>query len=261
MTGGKPVGLRRRKYIVHLVLLCVALVIETVTAQGGERLLSDAFGTVVAFAIWFVVFERPRERATMAAVLVAALSDQVGSPLRHSEPRSRAFAREQTMLMVLLLGAVYVILRDVLRMPANGAENVLGAICGYIIAGDAWGRINATAYLLVPSAYSINPEVAALLPDWHGRVALFTYYAFTQVLTIGYSDVTPVRAPVDGVRAARRKQLFFRNHAVGRQSERHLRKQRLSQTGRTRPHRIADNAFFLGVFLAIGTAWILLITK
>jgi hypothetical protein len=24
---------------------------------------------------------------------------------------------------------------------------------------------------------------------------LFTYYAFAQVLTIGYSDVTPVRAP------------------------------------------------------------------
>ena len=56
-------------------------------------------------------------------------------------------------------------------------------------------RVNGIAYLLVPSAYSINPEIAALLPDWHGRVALFTYYAFAQVLTLGYSDVTPVRAP------------------------------------------------------------------
>ena len=102
---------------------------------------------------------------------------------------------EQTPLALFLWSAVYVILRDLFRTPASGAENVLGAICGYIIAGDAWGRINAIAYLLVPSAYSIDPEVAALLPDWHGRVALFTYYAFAQVLTIGYSDVTPVRAP------------------------------------------------------------------
>ena len=47
----------------------------------------------------------------------------------------------------------------------------------------------------MPSAYSINPELAGLLPDWYGRTALFTYYAFAQVLTIGYSDVTPVHAP------------------------------------------------------------------
>ena len=195
MTGGKAVGLRRRKYTVLLALLCVALVIETVTAQGGERLLSEAFGTVVAFAIWFVVFERPRERATMAAVLVAALAIRWGAHFATASLDYALSLGEQTLLTVLLLGAVYVILRDVFRMPASGAENVLGAICGYIIAGDAWGRINAIAYLLVPSAYSINPEVVALLPDWHGRVALFTYYAFTQLLTIGYSDVTPVRAP------------------------------------------------------------------
>ncbi len=44
-----------------------------------------------------------------------------------------------------------------------------------------------------PSAYSISPELAGLLPDWHGRTALFTYYAFAQVMTIGYSDVTPVQ--------------------------------------------------------------------
>jgi hypothetical protein len=42
-----------------------------------------------------------------------------------------------------------------------------------------------------PAAYSIDPGVAALLPDWQGRVALFTYYAFAQVLMLGYSDVTP----------------------------------------------------------------------
>jgi hypothetical protein len=99
------------------------------------------------------------------------------------------------LLAIFLWGAVYVILRDLFRSPTTGAESVLGAICGYIIAGDAWARLNAIAYLLVPSAYSIDPAVAALLPDWHGRVALFTYYAFAQVLTIGYSDVTPVRAP------------------------------------------------------------------
>ena len=131
----------------------------------------------------------------MAALLVTALAIRWGAHFATASLDHALSLGEQTLLTLLLCSAVYAILRDVLRKAASGAENVLGAICGYIIAGDAWGRINAIAYLLVPSAYSINPEVVALLPDWHGRVALFTYYAFTQVLTIGYSDVIPVRAP------------------------------------------------------------------
>ena len=91
--------------------------------------------------------------------------------------------------------AVWVILRDLFRRQAVGAENVLGAICGYVIAGDAWAGVNDIAYLALPAAYSINPEIIALLADWHGRHALFAYYGFAQMLTIGYADVTPVRAP------------------------------------------------------------------
>jgi len=79
---------------------------------------------------------------------------------------------------LLLWSAVYVILRDLFSKRAAGAENVLGAICGYVIAGDACGRINAIEYRLGPSAYSINPEVSALLADWQGRVVLFTYHFF-----------------------------------------------------------------------------------
>jgi hypothetical protein len=102
---------------------------------------------------------------------------------------------EQVLMTLFLWSAVWVILRDLFRTPVAGAENVFGAICGYLIAGHGWAHANALAYLLMPSSYSINPELAALLPDWHGRLAIFTYYAFAQVMTIGYSDVTPVRAP------------------------------------------------------------------
>ena len=70
MTAGRAVGLLERKYAVLLALLCVDLAIETASARGAERFLSDAVGTAIAVAIWFVVFERRRERAAMAAVLV-----------------------------------------------------------------------------------------------------------------------------------------------------------------------------------------------
>ena len=193
MPGRLPAGLSRRKYAALLVLLLVVLAIETF--NGAERLRSDALRAVLTIAIWIIVFERPRERAITAAVLFTSLLISAGryfgvAGLDH--PLSLA---EQVLMTLFLCSAVWVILRDLFRTPAVGAENVFGAICGYLIAGHGWAHANALAYLLMPSSYSINPELAALLPDWHGRLAIFTYYAFAQVMTIGYSDVTPVRAP------------------------------------------------------------------
>ena len=75
MLGKQVIGLRRRKYAVLLALLVVALAVDTFHARSGaEQLRSDALRTVLAIAIWIVVFERPRERAAMAAVLLASLA-------------------------------------------------------------------------------------------------------------------------------------------------------------------------------------------
>ena len=194
MTDENAVGPHPRKYAVLLALLLIALAAESVNARGAERFFSDMIRTALGIAIWFVVFRRPRERVAMAAVVVVASAFNWGRYLSDGSLDHALSLAEQTTLGLFLWSAVYVILRDLFRAPNTG-ENVLGAICGYLIAGDAWARLNAIAYLLVPSAYSIDPGVTALLPDWHGRVALFTYYAFSQVLTIGYSDVTPIRAP------------------------------------------------------------------
>ncbi len=195
MASRTVVALRRHKHAVLLGLLLVALALSTVNVRGAHGLHTDVFRTVLGLATWFTVFNRPRDRAAMGAVL--ALSVALGWG-RYFVPAGLDHAvalANQSAQAVFLWGAVCVILRDLFRQPPNGAESVLGAICGYLIASDAWARINAIAYLLVPSSYSIAPEVAALLHDWHGREALFTYYAYAQVLTIGYSDVTPIRAP------------------------------------------------------------------
>ena len=88
------VGLRRRKYAVLLALLFIA--INTFNAQSGaERLRTDALRTVLGVWIWIVVFERPRERATMAVrsrvrVQRTAAIGQPGHSLsRNTKPAAR----------------------------------------------------------------------------------------------------------------------------------------------------------------------------
>ncbi len=196
MRIGNVIASRRHKFAALLVLALVTLAIQSFDARpGADRLLSDVFRTMLSVAILVVVFERRRERTAMAVILVVIITIGWG---RHFSIASLDYALSLALcaLMALYLWvAVWVILRDLFRSPAVGAENVLGAICGYLIAGDAWAAVNAVTYLLMPAAYSINLEVEALLVDWHGRLALFSYYSFAQMLTIGYADVTPVRAP------------------------------------------------------------------
>ena len=58
-------------------------------------------------------------------------------------------------LMALFLWvAVAVILRDLFRKAIAGADTVLGAICG-----------NAIIYLLMPTAFGINPDVTPLFAE------------------------------------------------------------------------------------------------
>lgn len=74
---------RRHRYTVLMVLLLVSIAIQSFdTRHGAAGLLSDAFRTVVTVVIFVVVFERRRERALMAMVLVAILAIAWGATLR-----------------------------------------------------------------------------------------------------------------------------------------------------------------------------------
>jgi len=192
MRSLNEAALRSRKHAALLALLLASLAIQSFDARpGAEGLLSDAFRTVLGIAIFLVVFERPRERVGMATFLILILAIGWG---RRLSATSLDLALH-TLMSLYLWVAVWVILRDLFGKPAVGVESVLGAICGYIIAGDAWAHIHAITYLLMPAAYNINQEVSALLADWHGRLAVFSYYSISAMLTLGYGDVTPVRAP------------------------------------------------------------------
>ena len=191
-----PVLPRRHKYKVLLALLLASIVIQTYGLHAGfPGLLSDVFRTVLSVTIFLVVFRGARERVPAALLLLATVvvgwtrnftggSDDGGLALVFNALSS-----------LFLWTAVAVILRDLFRTPEAGAGNVLGAICGYVIAADAWSGMNICAYLLAPHSFAFDPAVQEMLPHWHGRLALFSYYSFSQITMLGYSDITPVRAP------------------------------------------------------------------
>jgi hypothetical protein len=186
----------RHKYDVLLALLLVSLVIQSAgIASGKQGLISDAFRSVLTLTMYGVVFWGTRERWAVAAILLPTIALGWARPFLAAGHEFAAAIAFNMLMALFLWAAVAVILRDLFRGQCPGQQKVVGAICAYLMAADAWSGVNLLAYLLVPASYSIAPEVDPLLGHWHSRLALFSYYSFAQMLTIGYADITPVRAP------------------------------------------------------------------
>jgi voltage-gated potassium channel len=41
----------------------------------------------------------------------------------------------------------------------------------------------------------LSVAIARQLQEWHSRRALFDYFSFTTLTSLGYGDITPTRAP------------------------------------------------------------------
>jgi hypothetical protein len=197
VTFGGTTLLHQRRYTVLLALLLAVLVVQSfVITTGSEGIWHDVAVTTLGVTILVVVFERSAARAVMAVFLLIACLIAWERHLSVSSIFDRALPVTHAVASATFAcGAVWAILRNLFRTPVIGAENMIGAICGYLIAGQGWAYLNVLAYLLAPAAYLFDPKVVTALADFHGRIALFGYYSYAQMLSIGYAAVTPLKAP------------------------------------------------------------------
>jgi voltage-gated potassium channel len=188
---------RQHKYTALLIVLLAMLVLQSFyITTGSERIGRDVTATVFGVAIFLVVFERSALQTVMAVFLFIAISTGWAFHTHVSSLFDRALAVTQAVALAIFYWVVvWAILRNLFRTPVIGADNVFGAICGYLIAGQGWAYLNALTYLIAPTTYLFDPKVVPPLADWHGRTALFAYYSYSQMLTIGYAAVTPLNAP------------------------------------------------------------------
>src|SRR5262249_12419033 len=95
-------------------------------------------------------------------------------------------------LVVFMNFAVAVILRGLFEKRVVQSDHVVGALCGYLLAGAAWGNLYVLTETLLPGSFNVSPAVAWQLTEEHTRRFLFNYYSFVTLTTLGYGDITPV---------------------------------------------------------------------
>ncbi len=193
----RPARLRGRMGTVLLVALVAAQIVLPLVAREGRagRIAFDLLIAVAAALTFLAVFEDTRVRRA-AAVLLAPAAALTFAQYVAPAPAFVAGAVAFHLSVALFFGfAVAMIVRDVFRHRAIALDDVAAAFAGYLLLGLFWGNLYATAHLLAPGAFSVSRDIAWQLDDWHLRRALFNYYSFTTMASLGYSDVTPT-API-----------------------------------------------------------------
>jgi hypothetical protein len=181
-------------------ILLAALVLGFFVQSFSHRdvlgpVLSDLTLGIMMLLVSLVVFHRRVNRLlaciALATVIVVecvhyALPGSAELPLRliyHS-------------VVFLLAGfATIVILRNIFEQHFVRYDDVLGAVCGYLLAAEAWANLFMLIEIISPGSFSVGPGFAAALDTWYGRIAVLTYVSLGSLTSVGSGVVAPVQPP------------------------------------------------------------------
>jgi voltage-gated potassium channel len=177
LLGAVMLGMTEAEYpyLREAVLsMIMVLVFVTVFDRASYRLISLLAGLVALAALWFLRLADAAHRERIELVV------HVGMAL-------------------FLAIAVAMLLRHLFERRAVSLDDMLGTLCGYLLAAMAFANIYAAIALLVPEAYFVQGVPHAEFPRWHEREAMFLYFSLSTITTVGYGDVTPVVPLARGV--------------------------------------------------------------
>jgi hypothetical protein len=173
--------------LVALLLFLVAY--PVLRGPAGSPVLAQALLTLVFLTGGRMVFAAHRRQLRLLAIVLgvpALLGVWTGYalPEGHGPAAAIFFHLSALAFQVFVL---FVLLRGVSRERTVSVDAVAAALCGYLVAGAAFGHV----YSLIDE---IAPESFGGLDRSKGQVethVLLTYFSFITLTTVGYGDITP----------------------------------------------------------------------
>lgn len=189
--------LRSHKY----AILLAAIVVVTLVESFSHRLVLGPFVSDLAISttellVILIVFDRRVHRlvALIAfATSVAANWAHYVLPLNYLEVPLRLIYHGA--VLVLLGFAAIIILRNIFAQRVVRSDDVVGAVCGYLIAAAAWSNLFMLTEVFVPGSFSVGQGFGAQLDSWHGRIAVMNYVSLGSLTGVGSGEVVPVHPP------------------------------------------------------------------
>ena len=147
-------SLKRHKHAVLLIaLICVGLIQSFSHREVlGPPVLSDLIIAVVMLLIFLIVFHRRVNRLVACIALATAfLADWAHYVLPGSAELPLRLIYHSAAL-VLVGFATLVILRNIFEQHVVRIDDMLGAVCGYLLASVAWSNIFMLIEIFLPGS-------------------------------------------------------------------------------------------------------------
>ena len=189
-------SLRAWKHVALLAALVAVALLEPLALDVSERVaIGVGAATLLVYVVVLLAVFENRWEQRMSLFLIG--STFLASILHQLVPHpSQVWAIVYHALATVFLGfAVVVILQRIFRRRAIGTDDVVGALCGYLLAAAVWGNLYGLVYLIHPEAFQISNKIAAQLGNWHMQRFLFDYFSIMTLTSYGFGEIAPAGFP------------------------------------------------------------------
>ena len=184
----------------YAILLAPIVGVALVESFSHRLLLgpvaSDLAISTTVLLVSLIVFDRRVNRLLAFFAFAAAVAGNWAHyVLPPSYPEAPLRLINHSALLLLFGYATIVILRNIFEQRVVRSDDVLGAVCGYLLAAGAWSNLFMLIEIFVPGSFSVSPGFGAGLDSWHGRIAMLSYVSLGSLTGVGSGAVVPVRPP------------------------------------------------------------------
>jgi hypothetical protein len=184
------------RYLFLFGALLALLVIQPIVSAFGilEWLFDGLFVLVMAVLVLALAQDKCWRAAALALCIPAAALVIGGHVLTPTAQHASLFTGHAIGAFFFVLIAAKVI-RSIFAAQELTWDSVIGAICGYLLLGIAWGLTYSMIYAANPESFQFGDAMRPHLAQADYSRNVFIYYSFVTLTTIGYGDVTPISIP------------------------------------------------------------------
>src|SRR5215510_710472 len=188
--------LRRHKHAILLAALIVVALVESFSHwQVLGPVLSDLAIVTLLLLVSLIVFVRWVNRLVAFMALGTIVVVDWAHYMLPSSPEATLQLIYHSAALLLAGFATLVILRNIFEQRVVRVDDVLGAMCGYLLAAVAWSNLFMLIEMFVPGSFSAGPGFGAGGDPWYGRIAVLHYVSLGSLTSLGSGAVVPVRPP------------------------------------------------------------------
>jgi hypothetical protein len=166
-----------------VLLLFAGALLEYFPNDTGPRIMQATTVAALLIGAWSLKGDRSRLVINIVFVLMmflvitgSVLLDMAGFSYVHL-----------FMLLCFFIWVTWIVARQVLFTGSITSNDIVGAICIYLLLGLIWAMLYLFIAEAVPGAFNGLPQA-----PWLDNFATAIYFSFVTITTLGYGDISPV---------------------------------------------------------------------